>query len=210
MKKLLFYLFMFILWQVKAQTPATLDFSIDSSRKPMYCFHYQPQPEISYRWGFYHQKNIKKEKLPFKTSKMGSRHWNPDTVLWEDYRDSIGTYWVCLEATYTNGIKDTVCKPIYSKLKTVETWPNGFMPDSAGTKTFDIIIENISFYHLTIYNRWGAKVFESKDKMYDWNGKIDNTGALCPSGTYFYILEYRFIGENKNEPAKNGTITVLR
>jgi hypothetical protein len=210
MKKLLLYLFVFVLMQGKAQTLAPLNFTIDSSRKPNYCFHYQPQPEISYRWGFYHQKNILKEKLPFKMSKMGNGHWNPDTVLCEDYRDSIGFYWVCLEATYTNGIKDTVCKPIHSKPKTVETLPNGFMPDSAGTKTFDIVIENISFYHLTIYNRWGVKVFESKDKLYAWNGKVNNTGDLCPSGMYFYVLEYRFTGEKKNEPAKNGMITVLR
>jgi len=48
---------------------------------------------------------------------------------------------------------------------------------------------------LTIFNRWGAMVYETKEVPYkdDWDGK-PNVGAtlgtnVLPAGTYFYMIE---------------------
>lgn len=63
-------------------------------------------------------------------------------------------------------------------------------------------------YELSIFNRWGEKVFESKDSDVDWNGKVNNDGADCPEGTYFYVWKFKLIGGF--ERTMNGTVTLLR
>ena len=67
-----------------------------------------------------------------------------------------------------------------------------------------------SKYELVIFDRWGVKVFSSTDKNKDWNGKVNNTGAECPDGTYYYILNYRYKGMDKDEPRLNGIVRIIR
>lgn len=50
---------------------------------------------------------------------------------------------------------------------------------------------------LTIYNRWGRKVFESDDYKNDWNG------GQCSAGVYFFILH------TPDGTDHSGTITIL-
>jgi gliding motility-associated-like protein len=40
--------------------------------------------------------------------------------------------------------------------------------------------------HLTVYNRWGAQVFETTDARAGWNAKIN--GEPVAEGVYYYIL----------------------
>jgi hypothetical protein len=55
----------------------------------------------------------------------------------------------------------------------------------------------ITHYRMQIYNRWGEKVFDDKDKP--WNGK-DQYGNYYNEGVYVVILEYAsFCSENPNE-----------
>ena len=42
---------------------------------------------------------------------------------------------------------------------------------------FKIVIDGELKYDLTIFNRWGTKVFISSDKNNMWNGKDYNTGV---------------------------------
>ena len=131
----------------------------------------------------------------------------------EDYRDSLGTYWVCLERTSLQGIKDTICKRISSYFKFVTYVGPYFNPDSkdsSAAKVFNLRIDGESLYDLAVYSRWGIKVFESKNKDYNWNGRMFNTGEPCPDGTYYYILNYRLMGKDENDPVLNGTIRIIR
>ena len=70
-------------------------------------------------------------------------------------------------------------------------------------------------FDIIIYNRWGEVVFESKDPNFRWNGKVKNTGAECPEGTYFYLINYQIIekqlndGKDKGKPI-SGTVTLIR
>jgi gliding motility-associated-like protein len=71
---------------------------------------------------------------------------------------------------------------------------NGVSPNSDGMNDF-LEITNLDAYpehNLTIYNRWGDKVFESSPYENEWNGQ-NNVGGIggeeLPAGTYFYILE---------------------
>ena len=70
-------------------------------------------------------------------------------------------------------------------------------------------IENIEHYPnsvLTIFNRWGQKIYETRGYGNNWGGKYN--GQILPNSTYYYVLEL-------NEPRAdretiNGTITILR
>jgi len=57
---------------------------------------------------------------------------------------------------------------------------------------------------LTIFNRWGEKVFETEDYQNDWIGTYKN--EVLPAGTYFYVLE---INDEQNDP-QNGYIYIQR
>lgn len=62
--------------------------------------------------------------------------------------------------------------------------PNVFTPNGDGNNDFFMISANgIKTFSISIYNRWGAKVFESQDITDSWSGG-DST-----DGTYFYIVK---------------------
>jgi gliding motility-associated-like protein len=71
------------------------------------------------------------------------------------------------------------------------------------------IIENIEHYpnaKLTIYNRWGRKIYETRHYQNNWGGMA--YGKLIPNSVYFYVLE---LNEPRAEvPSINGTISVLK
>jgi gliding motility-associated-like protein len=192
---------------------APADFTVDTGSSPVYCFIYTPINNVSYRWGFYHKKNIRKEHLPFSES-MDFEYKDGKVCI--DYRDSLGIRWVCLETINTNGIRDTVCRKIWPRFEAVNIPPNVFSPDSRDSNSKKIFLishtngKEFNLFNLTVYNRWGAKVFETNDHTEGWNGKINNNGEECPGGTYFYILHYGYGGNDKEEPALNGTIQIIR
>lgn len=70
---------------------------------------------------------------------------------------------------------------------------NGFTPDGDGLND-NWVIENIDIFAnntVTIFNRWGNKVWSTKNynnTTNAWDGKGTN-GTVLTSGTYFYIIE---------------------
>lgn len=101
-----------------------------------------------------------------------------------------GTYYITLIATNYLGCKDTVIKPITIE---EEYWiyvPNTFTPDgNEFNSTFSSKTINISSLDVTIYNRWGEMVFESKnDVRWFWDGTYKD--MPCPDGTYTYKIKY--------------------
>ena len=65
---------------------------------------------------------------------------------------------------------------------------NGISPNGDAVNDF-FTIENIEQFPdnvLTIYNRWGNKVFQKQGYQNTWNGKYRS--ADLPDGTYFYLL----------------------
>jgi gliding motility-associated-like protein len=115
---------------------------------------------------------------------------------------------VCLTAYNEKQCFRKVCKELEI---ITDVWiPNVFTPNGLDqyNEKFNIRIKGERNYDLTIYNRWGEVVFTSKDKNYDWNGNVQNDGAACSEGTYFYVFNYRLIG-GKDKRA-TGTVTLLR
>lgn len=85
--------------------------------------------------------------------------------------------------------------------------PNAFRPDGVNTE-FRITAYSLQSYDLQIYNRWGKLVFETKDALEHWNGKINNTGNLCDPGVYPYVLIGR--GLDGRRYRLTGLVTLLK
>jgi gliding motility-associated-like protein len=80
------------------------------------------------------------------------------------------------------------------------TFYNVFTPNGDGQND-EFIIDGTSIeeFEMKIFNRWGERVFETTDVNTTWNGKVNNTGISCPEGTYFYIVNYKFLFGEENE-----------
>jgi len=84
--------------------------------------------------------------------------------------------------THETSNTDTLTNEVYI--------PNVFTPNNdASNNLFVIKALNYKSIRIIIFDRWGLKMFESTDFNTHWNGKKNNSGADCPDGTYFYILQ---------------------
>ena len=79
------------------------------------------------------------------------------------------------------------------------TIPNVISPNGDEQNDY-FVIDNIEFWsnELTIYGRWGNKVYQAKNYVNQW--KADG----LPEGTYYYVLT---LNDGKEHA---GHITVLR
>lgn len=59
---------------------------------------------------------------------------------------------------------------------------------------------------VSVFNRYGSKVFESQDYRNDWNGTYNN--KPLPDGTYYYVIDYELL--NNTHVYKNGNVSILR
>lgn len=86
--------------------------------------------------------------------------------------------------------------------------PNAFTPnDDNLNETFGPEGIYIDKYEMTIYDRWGEKVFISAPDRLRWNGRFSN-GTLAPGGLYMYQIRfYSYDGKLYNAP---GTFMILR
>jgi gliding motility-associated-like protein len=86
--------------------------------------------------------------------------------------------------------------------------PNSFTPNNDGLNdVFKVTGVNIANIAMSIYNRWGEKIFESTGKDVSWNGQYNNID--CPEMVYIYKLKIK--GTNPNEIAfASGNVTLLR
>lgn len=76
--------------------------------------------------------------------------------------------------------------------------PNVFSPNGDGTNDLfrSQFNENrFTNYSMYIYNRAGQLIFYADRPAQGWDGRTPS-GAKCPEGTYFYVLDYHTDCEN--------------
>ena len=87
-------------------------------------------------------------------------------------------------------------------------FPNAFSPNNDGIN--DVFRPRITLlasnYDLTIYNRWGRLVFESKDPMRGWNGR--HHGIAQPMDTY--VWECRYQNSDHHSVMERGYLLLIR
>lgn len=155
-----------------------------------------------------------------------SIRWTPNSSLSRPTSDSTGaspqltttyvarTYYnlfnyVCYHDDSTTLFVNANCDIDSLKIPTAFT-PNGDdRNDEFYVKSFSL--KRVLTFN--VYNRWGDRVFNiadvpADDKLYGWNGKLNNTGEDLPVGVYIYNIS----AYCKNDQLVNfqGEITILR
>ena len=84
--------------------------------------------------------------------------------------------------------------------------PNVFSPNGDDKNDIFRIInpEEVEIGYLSIFNRWGQKVFHTTNKNLGWDGTFK--GIKCEMGTYFYIIGIK----NSENNVLKGDVTLLR
>jgi gliding motility-associated-like protein len=141
-------------------------------------------------------------------------HIDSCTYSWQDgstesyfYATNPGLYYVTvnrLSCSVTDSVLVKACS---------EVWiPNAFSPNNDGINDLFYVknTEDLTEFHLTIYNRWGERVFYTDNPFIPWDG--NNDGKRCPTGVYHYVIEY--VGQGnvllEQEGKKYGQITLFR
>jgi gliding motility-associated-like protein len=92
--------------------------------------------------------------------------------------------------------------------------PNIFTPNNDGTNDFFIPFPgytSVSEVSMSIYDRWGRLVFETKNPDIQWDGTDKTTRQPCSDGTYFYVCDvYELTLAGKVMRNLHGSVTILR
>jgi gliding motility-associated-like protein len=138
--------------------------------------------------------------------KYTSYTWQDGSTLPEFLATEAGSY--ILKASNICGtFKDTV-RTVLCNTKCIQ-FPNAFTPNNDGLN--DVFKPGafcpVSTYHVMIYDRYGKKIFESKDPTTGWDGRIN--GKKADIGNYvYYCIYHDFM--LKRELLLKGTVTLIR
>jgi len=122
-----------------------------------------------------------------------------------------GFYDVTQIVTHPSGCQDSLVQRIDIRPDVRYFLPNAFTPNADGLndtyfgKGFLIGISN---FNLSIWNRWGEKVFETTDPNEGWNGRYQNSGQEAPNDSYLVLV--RFTGPRGQPFEFKGSATIVR
>jgi gliding motility-associated-like protein len=111
------------------------------------------------------------------------------------------------EAVSTNGCKtrDEVCVEVTTDYNIYI--PNVFTPNGDGNNdVFLVYGTGITKFEMNIFDRWGTKLFVSKDQLQGWDGTYK--GVLSKQDAYTYLIIYTALDGKKVE--KTGHVTLLK
>lgn len=117
-----------------------------------------------------------------------------------------GHYWAKVTVDYCSATDDIeVKKDCYMDV------PNSFTPNGDGTNDYFFprqqLAEGVAGFHMTVFNRWGEKVFESTNPLgRGWDGKLN--GKEQPVGVYIYLIDV--IYKNGRTESYKGNVTMIR
>jgi gliding motility-associated-like protein len=127
-----------------------------------------------------------------------------------NYQDT-GIYVIRQFAFHEYGCADTALVSVDIKPVIFIEFPNAFTPNNDGLndgfKPYGLL-EAFKTYKLTVWNRWGDRVFYTTDYREAWNGAINNSAQQAPPGVYVYTLEYE--GARGEADVIKGHITLIR
>lgn len=136
--------------------------------------------------------------------------FNTRTYLDSDLDYDWGGYWYSVLAYEAPGSEDATSRSndIYLIQPPLLHVPNAFTANGDNLNdVFSWVDVFVLDFEMTIYNRWGEKVFETTDKNADWNG-IYKEGGLKESNVYIWITKYT--GWDRSAHFQRGTVTIMR
>lgn len=121
-----------------------------------------------------------------------------------------GIYAIALVVTSEQGCTDTLLKSIEVN-EDMSLWvPNAFTPNNDGLN--DVFFAKgygIAKFSMSIFDRWGEKVFTADDIHKAWDGTFEGRGTgKCKEDTYTWMIDVTdTFGKSKN---KTGHVTLMR
>lgn len=127
-----------------------------------------------------------------------------------NYGNDKGTYTVKLRVVSPEGCVDVDSCTFDYTFDVLIDVRNVFSPGDGNNMNdlFDVRVENEEMYEISIFNRWGERVFEADNKDRQWDGTHMDTGNECPEGVYFVVINYRLRGEE--DKTYRGSVTLFR
>jgi len=141
-----------------------------------------------------------------KTFKIGSDTLKNSNII---FGKDTGTYWIKLVVTTDKGCKDSSLQRVVIGPDIIIFVPDAFTPDGSGpneNNTFKPQIINNKTYYMSIYNRWGQKMYETTDLNKGWDGNYLEQPAQ--DGVYVYKIIVTSLEDKVFQ--YNGTFTLLR
>jgi gliding motility-associated-like protein len=85
--------------------------------------------------------------------------------------------------------------------------PNSFSPNGDGSNE-KLFVRGNNLYgvRLTVFDRWGEKVFETTDQSQGWDGTYN--GKELDPGVFTYVVTVNY--NNKESATQSGTVTLIR
>lgn len=121
-----------------------------------------------------------------------------------------GTYLVYLYATNQFGCKDSVANYVKIDPDDMLYVPSAFSPNSDGFNDVFMAegygIKTDEGFKMSVYDRWGNKVFESHDIFKGWDGK--KGGTLAQEDIYVYQIYYHDLTNKKR--MKSGQVSLIK
>lgn len=145
----------------------------------------------------------------------GSYLWSPDNgtlncdTCQSPVASPLETTSYCVVVTDTNNCVDSGCVTIEVQFPCDLKVPNAFSPNNDGKN--DVLMLHgwdkcVSDFSISIFNRWGEKVFESSNPSASWNGNSASNKQLNSSVFVYYISATLISGE---KISRQGNITLL-
>lgn len=103
-----------------------------------------------------------------------------------------GYYSIQLAVSDSYGCADTIEKSLEFAPDVVVHIPNAFSPDADGLNDVflpSIYGDDLTFYRLLVFDRWGTVIFESLDPKKAWLGDVRGDGYYAMPDAYNYIME---------------------
>ena len=162
---------------------------------------------LTYLWNL---GNDPSTKLPRTSTEI-----SPQNVKFAPELSAIRVY---LRATSDKGCSDTVSDEIRINPDITVFVPTVFSPSSTlndpncsgdCNRSFKVVADGFESIEIFVFNRWGQKVFETRDVNVGWNGTISNNNTdMCPQDAYIYqVNATSFSGKTYQY---SGSITLLR
>lgn len=142
----------------------------------------------------------------------GTSETNNNNEVYHAY-PSISTYTVTLTATDSAGcVADTTIDITLKVTPMFEDIPNVITPNGDGVNDFYAFIPEVGDcynYTFAVFNRWGAKVFETEGAGTKPFDGVSNLGSKLGDGVYYWVLIANGIGQGQGEHiSKRGNITI--